>query len=315
MSDHPSNTNLSASVLQRLYNRARERGDDYNQLLSRYAIERLLYRLSISPYVGGFILKGAQLYALWGHDEYRPTRDLDLLGTGDPHVSAMEEMFRHIANQPIPIDDGITFEATSVRGEDIREEARYAGIRIILTYHIGRARGSVQVDIGFGDVVTPAPIAVEFPTLLAFPSPCLQAYPPETVIAEKFEAMVSLGQTNSRMKDFYDLYQLARTFPFDGHQLGQALQATFMRRQSPLPATLPLALTDDFSHSATKSIQWTAFIRKSRLTDHAPSLAEVVELLQAFLMPVVTAVRNQQDFAATWNHESVSWVSSSDACG
>jgi len=308
MTEHPSVTNMPASVLQRLYNRARERGDDYNLLLVRYAVERLLYRLSLSRHGGGFILKGAQLYALWGNAEYRPTRDLDLLGLGDPRVTVMEDIFRSIADQPIPIVDGIVFDPASVRGEEIREDARYAGVRIMLTYHIGRARGSVQVDIGFGDAVSPAPCEVEFPTLLALPAPRLKAYPPETVIAEKFEAMVTLGMANSRMKDFYDLYMLARTFTFDGRLLRQAIQATFDRRQTPLPSGIPLALTTEFASDPTKHLQWNAFIRKSQLTDHAPALAEAIEMLTKFVWPAAMAAQGQQEFAYSWDVEASAWI-------
>jgi hypothetical protein len=301
-------TNISASVLQRLYNRARERGDDYNLLLSRFAVERLLYRLSLSRHRGGFILKGAQLYALWGNADYRPTRDLDLLGSGEPQVSIMEDIFRTVADQPIAIADGISFDSASVHGEEIREDARYAGVRIMLAYHIGRARGSVQVDIGFGDAVSPAPNEVEFPTLLDQPAPRLKAYPPETVIAEKFEAMVTLGMANSRMKDFYDLYMLARTFPFDGQILRQALQATFDRRQTPLPTSIPLALSMEFAHDSTKQTQWNAFIRKSQLTNQAPALADVIDMLTKFVWPAAMAAQEQQDFAHSWDTKANAWI-------
>jgi len=215
MNDRRPAANVSASVLQRLYNRARERGDDYNLLLARYAVERLLYRISLSPHGDRFILKGAQLFALWGNAEYRATHDLDLLGTGNPNINVMEEIFRSIADQPITIADGISFDPVSIRSKEIREDARYAGVRIVITYYIGRARGAVQVDIGFGDAVTPVPREAEFPSLLDLPTPYLKVYPLETVVAEKFEAMVALGMTNSRMKDFSDLYTLARLFYWD----------------------------------------------------------------------------------------------------
>jgi len=290
-------TNMAASVLQRLYNRAREHGDDYNLLLSRYAIERLLYRLSLSHHGDGFILKDAQLYALWDNANYRPTRDLDLLGSGDLQVSTMEDIFRAVADQPITFTDGISFNSASVRGEEIREDARYSGVRIMLTYAIGRARGSVQVDVGFGDAVSPAPREVEFPTLLNQPAPRLRAYRPETVIAEKFEVIVTLGMANSRMKDFYDLYMLARIFSFDGHIMCQALQATFNRRQTPLPTSIPLALTKEFSQDPTKLTQWNAFIRKSQLTNQAPSFADVIDILTKFMWPVALAAQREIDFA------------------
>jgi len=301
-------TNIAASVLQRLYNRARERGDDYNLLLSRYAVERLLYRLSLSRHRGGFILKGAQLYALWGNTDYRPTRDLDLLGLGDPRVSALEEIFHAIATQPIPMADGIVFDPAHVRGEAIREDARYVGVRMMLAYHIGRARGSVQVDIGFGDVVSPAPREMEFPTLLDLPAPRLNTYPPETVIAEKFEAMVTLGMANSRMKDFYDLYMLARTFTFEGQHLRHAIQATFDRRQTPLPTDIPLAFTTEFAHDPTKQTQWQAFLRKLQIADRAPALADVIDLLIKFVWPVAMAAQGGQDFAQAWDIQARAWM-------
>jgi len=255
------------------------------------------------------LLKGAQLYALWGNAEYRPTRDLDLLGMGDPRVSLMEEIFRSIASLPITIADGITFDPASVRGAEIREDARYSGVRILLGYNIGRARGSVQVDIGFGDSVSPEPVEVDFPTLLAMPAPHLRAYPRETVIAEKFEAMVTLGMSNSRMKDFYDIYMLALTFSFNGHQLSQAIMATFNRRQSLLPDGMPLAFTEEFAHSPAKNLQWNAFIRKSQLTDHAPSLTAAIDILKKFVLPVVTSLLDQHDFIDNWDADTCTWVS------
>ena len=299
-------TNIAASVLQRLNNLARERGEEHNLLLARFAAERLLYRLSISSYATGFILKGAQLFALWSGALYRPTRDIDFLGEGDPAVSTVESIFRAVASLPCDPNDGIVFDPESIRGEEIREEARYAGVRVRVGYHIARARGQVQVDIGYGDVITPHPVEINYPTLLEFPAPQLKVYPMESVIAEKFEAMVTLGILNSRMKDFFDVWMLATHFPFDGALLCQAIRATFLRRGTILSTDIPLALQSAFAADSTKMIQWQAFLRKIATADKL-AFTEVIEMLRQFLMPVVVSVASDRPFQRVWS-PSTGWA-------
>jgi predicted nucleotidyltransferase component of viral defense system len=207
--------NLTASVRARLMNLARQGREDFGEVLSRYARERLLYRLSASDYRERFVLKGALLFSYWAGAPHRPTRDLDLLGRGEPDMALLEEAFRDICRAEVE-PDGLAFLEDSVRGERIKEEEEYEGVRLRLTAALGNARIPLQVDVGFGDAVVPAPEEVAFPTLLGMPAPQLKAYRRETVVAEKFEAMVKLGMLNSRMKDFYDVWELSQKIRLRG---------------------------------------------------------------------------------------------------
>ena len=299
MSETP--TNLVASVRQRLLNGARERGEEFQLTLTRYAIERLLYRLSQSPRRDDFILKGAALYAVWSKEKegvvYRPTRDLDFWGAGDPAVAAMVTTWQEIAATPVEAD-GLTFDAGEVRGGVMREDERYEGCRLHLTAYLGAAKIPLQIDISFGDAVTPAASESEYPTLLSFPAPYLRLYPRETVVAEKFEAMVALGATNSRMKDFFDVWLLCERFAFDGEALCRALAATFARRDTPLPKKAPLALTPQFAEDSSKVTAWRAFARRNAL--QAPELSVVAVQLQRFLMSPSRAWEGQNNSRPLW---------------
>jgi hypothetical protein len=280
--------NLAASVRQRLFHLAKQRGDDFEILLTRYAIERLLYRLSQSPHSSEFLLKGATLFVLWGGGRYRSTRDLDLLGSGDSSVPRLEQVFRVICTVPVE-SDGLWFAAQTVKGNEIREDREYGGVRIKLTAHLEHARIQIQVDVGFGDAVIPLPEDVDFPTILEFPAPHLRAYRRETVVAEKFHAMVMLGIANSRMRDFYHIWFLARRFEFSSVLLSQAIQATFARRRTALPTRTPLALTPEFSANPDKQSQWIAFMGKTGLTLEPAAFPEVSVGLKKFLMPLTLA--------------------------
>lgn len=225
---------LAASVRQRLLNQSQKLGEVFDLTLTRYAIERFLYRLTCSAYADQFVLKGAILFAVWTGQMYRPTRDIDLLGFGDSSAETLIHLFKEIC--AVEVDpDGLMFDGRSVQVEEIREAQEYPGQRVRLQAHLGQARISLQVDIGFGDVITPAAPEVEYPSLLDFPAPRLRVYPKETVIAEKFQAMVVLGFINSRMKDFYDVWLMSKEFSFAGRLLARAIQATFERRQTDLP--------------------------------------------------------------------------------
>ena len=290
--------NVAASVRQRLLNRARERGEDFNYLLTRYANERLLYRLAESGYRDQFVLKGAVLFELWTATAYRATRDVDLLGFGEPAVAPMQAVFREFCTLQV-LPDGVRFLAGSVRAEPIRDGQAESGIRIRLTADLDGARISLQVDVGFGDVVTPHVVEAEFPTMLDFPAPRLQAYPRETVVAEKFEAMVRLGIANTRMQDFYDLWVMAMSFSFRGDSLAAALAATFGSRGTPLPVDAPVALRPEFSADAAKQAQWAAFVGRSALSG-CPSLEEVVAMLRRFLLPPVSDATQDARFERDW---------------
>jgi predicted nucleotidyltransferase component of viral defense system len=280
--------NVSASVRQRLLNFSRGRGEDFGLVLTRYGLERLLYRLSRSAHGDEFVLKGAMLFAIWSDQPHRPTRDLDLLGCGSPDIGRLEEVFSEIVQQEVA-DDGLEFLAGSVRGERIREDQEYEGVRINLEARLGAARIHLQVDVGFGDVVTPAPEKIDYPVMLDHPVPQLCAYPRETVVSEKFEALVRLGMTNSRMKDFYDLWVMSREFWFDGVTLCRAIAATFDRRETLLPTETPLALTHEFSADPSRGAQWVAFLRRLSIETGGTPLTVIMDDLREFLMPPTQA--------------------------
>jgi hypothetical protein len=244
--------NVGASVRRRLLNLARERADDFRLVLTRYAIERLLYRLGRTKQKDRFILKGATLFSAWFETPYRATRDLDLLGRGDSSAENIVALFREIIAVATP-EDGLEFQQDSIRVEEIREAQEYGGLRLIMVALLSDARIRIQVDIGFGDAVTPGTEELELPTLLGDPRARVLAYPPETVVAEKFQAMVVLGIVNSRMKDFYDVAALAQKRRFEGRVLCEAIRATFERRETALPAETPTALTQEFAGSPARS--------------------------------------------------------------
>ena len=277
-------------------NKAREQNEDFNLVLVRYALERLLYRIALSPHRDRFVLKGAMLFQIWSGQMHRPTRDLDLLGHGTPSPLEFEQLFRDLSVE----NDGMKFQAETVQAEQMKEDEEYQGIRLKLQANLGSARISIQVDIGFGDAVTPAPNEITYPTILDFPAPTLKAYPRETVVAEKYQAMVMLGIANSRMKDFFDLWILARQFDFSGPVLCSAIRATFDRRQTPLPLDSPLAFTTEFTRDRQKQTQWQAFIRKSKLDADGLDLSAIADSLQRFLMPPTLALVQDADFEMDW---------------
>jgi hypothetical protein len=263
-----------------LLNKAKARGEDFNLILTRYAIERFLYRLSLAPARDAFLLKGALLFDLWFDVPHRPTRDADFLGFGQIDIETLANTVREIC--VIAVEDGMTFDPASITVEEIREEARYGGLRVRLVAKLGNARNTVQLDVGYGDAVTPGPEEAVYPTLLDDqPAPRLRVYPRAAVAAEKLEAIVSLGMANSRMKDYFDLRALAREGVLDARQLGDAIAATFQRRQTLVPENMPLGLTDEFAHDTTKQAQWKAFLWKNRL--EAPTLNEVIEEVRSFV--------------------------------
>jgi len=292
-------TNVAASVRQRLLNLAHARGEDFGFVLSRYAVERLLYRLGRSRYGEDFVLKGAQLFSLWLGSPHRTTRDLDLLRKESAATPQLEELFREICDFRPDVPDGIEFLADTVRGQAIREQASADGVRIMIGYRLAGARDRVQVDIGFGDTVVPAPEVADLPTLLDSPPPRLRVYPREAVVAEKLKAMVTLGMLNSRMKDFYDIWLLAGHFDFEGKSLATAIRATSQARGTELPVT-PVALTPEFAEDETKRTQWRAFVRRNRLEDAPEDLAEAVAAIAEFLQPVLAAMAGPRLAGMIW---------------
>ncbi len=269
--------NLAASIRARLKQHADATKQDFNLTLTHYGLERLLYRLSVSSHANNYLLKGALLFALWYDQPHRPTRDADLLGFGPDDMESTISAFREICL--IPLEDGIVFDQNSIKGSVIRKEAGYGGIRIDLQAKLDGARIALQVDIGFGDVVTPAPEAVNYPVLLKdLPAPQLRAYPKYTVVAEKFHAVCLLGMANTRMKDYFDLWVLLTEGALEPAELQRAVKATFARRKLPMPSALPSGLSDTFAQDAMKQRQWAAFLKKNQLG--LMNLVEVVTLLR-----------------------------------
>ncbi len=269
--------NLTASVRARLFNKAKKDGVNFQRLLVRYALERLLYRLSISPEKDHFLLKGALLFDLWYDVPLRPTRDIDLLGFGLAEIPHLVAVFEGICL--LDVDDGISFDVTSLKAEDIRKESNYSGTRLTLTGVIDNAKCPIQIDIGFGDAVTPAPELAIYPVMFDdMPAPSLRVYPRYTVVAEKLEAIITLGMANTRMKDYFDLWVILRDTPLDQKILSKAVVATLTNRRTKMPNGFPVGLNEQFWADGQKIIQWNAFVNRNNLT--AESLDITVRYLR-----------------------------------
>lgn len=295
---------VAASVKARLTAKAKERGEDVQSILVRYGVERFLYRIGVSEHKDKFLLKGAALFSLWFDAPHRPTKDLDLLGFGPSDIPTLEDTIKSICR--VKAEDGLEFLADTVRGERIREEEAYQGVRIKVTAKLGQARLPLQVDVGFGDAVTPRPEVADFPTLLDFPAPRLKVYPKETVVSEKFEAMVRFGKANGPMKDFWDVNYLLEEFEFDGALLQSALRATFENRQTPFPTVLPIALKNEFAKNAMVAARWNAFINRNRI-ERSNDLSEIVQQLRAFLEPIIEAKPGKNLFSIIWKPARRGW--------
>ncbi len=289
--------NVSASVRQRLLDVARAAGADYNQMLIRHAIERLLFRLANSPHAQSFVLKGAMLFAVWRGSPHRPTQDLDLLGFGDPSAGRLIGVFKDLCTLGVE-NDGWIFDPESVTAAPIRTIDEYGGMRIHLTGKLGSAVVRIQTDIGFGDAITPGALDADYPVLISQPAPRLKVYPPATVVAEKAEAIAKLGMLNTRFKDYYDLKFLADHFEFDGDQIVQALKATFTRRGTALPDTLPTGLTAAFARDSVKQQQWSAFAR--RVAGSPTTLSDIVVPVATFLEQPLQAAHHGVPFPFRW---------------
>lgn len=291
--------NVGASVKAQLLNLAKTRGDDYQLLLTRYANERLLYRLAVSPHASHFVLKGAALFTLWTGQPHRATRDIDLHGTGEPTEAHVRDVVLDVIDQDVD-DDGVVFDSAFLTVAPIREDQAYGGVRVVLIARIDSAQIRLQIDVGFGDVITPDAILAEFPALLGFPAPHLLVYPRETVVAEKLEAIVQLGMANSRMKDFYDIVVLATSFEFEGQPLLDAIRATFKRRRTPIPKERPAAFTPVFTADTSKTMQWTAFVKKSGI-DHFADFGSTVAFVAAFLEEPLAVATTADPFTKRWS--------------
>lgn len=281
-------TNTAASVRARLLNISRREGRDYNRLLLLFVQERLLARLSISSHADHFVLKGGLfLYSRWG-TAARPTRDLDLLGRGFPsEIKQVVTVLREIVS--LELNDGVRFDSEQVSGARIKEGAEYEGVRVNLSASIGSARIPVQVDVGFGDTLTPAPQTLEFPTLLEFPdlpAPRVMAYSMETVLAEKFQAMVYLGTSNSRAKDFFDVMHSSRHDSLETLGLREAIRRTFLKRETPLEDAKAFLKSDVANHPDLRAA-WQRFRANNPSLDTPADFLVVFDAIREFLEPIV----------------------------
>jgi hypothetical protein len=275
----------------------RETGEEYQVLLTRFALERLLYRLTQLPEGDDFVLKGAFTFLIWEGSLGRQTRDVDLLGTGPPEAERLRGILLRACQADV-VGDGVEFDTDTLEVDPIREGAEYEGLRARLYAHIGSARLRLQVDVGFGDALVPEPERQAFPGLLDFPEPEVRAYRPETVVAEKLHGMVRYGRANTRMKDFYDVWRISKRFEIEGNALSAAVRATFRRRETPLPEETPIALTEEFAEEPGKVQQWKAFLRQ--VGREEADLPGVISRLQKFLRPVLRAARRETTPPGTW---------------
>jgi hypothetical protein len=290
---------IAASIHQRMLNYARSRGHLFNEVLQYYALERFLYRVGHSSYRDRFVLKGALMLAAWQSPTTRPTRDIDLLGQIDSAVDQVALAIGEICQESVH-PDGLRFDAESIAGERIIEAANYAGVRVRFTGYLGTAKIPMQIDVGFGDPLVPGPVPVFLPTILDLPPPEVQGYSRESAIAEKYQTMVYLGEINSRMKDFYDIWLLATQFSFDGPILAQAIHETFCWRQTAL-LVAPVAFTDAFAKSSQKGQQWAAFTSRHHLNDVSVDLYETIQMISAFLLPVSETLSDDRPFDRHWS--------------
>lgn len=275
---------LAQSIRARLLTLAKDRNETFDLVLTRYALERFLFRLSKSSCREEFVLKGAMLFQIWGSSRHRATRDIDFLVLGEGDRNWIERRIRAISATPVD-GDGLDFDASGLSLREIREESRYGGIRAKLIAHLGTARIPVQIDFGFGDVITPAPLDISYPTLLPMEAPRVMTYPRETVVAEKLEAIVDLGIDNSRMKDFFDLWFIATTYNHDEATLKEAVRRTFERRRQSMPTDLPVGLSDDFVNNKSKQAQWQAF--RERVSENDLQLSEVIGVVREFASAIL----------------------------
>jgi predicted nucleotidyltransferase component of viral defense system len=294
----PAIKNLSASIQARLLNHARRTGQPFNEILQYYAIERFLYRLSQSEHASEFVLKGALLFRIWGVATFRPTRDIDMLGYTGNEVDNLVQIVKEVCSQAVK-EDGLLFDPDTVTGERIKEDADYEGVRVRFLGWLGKARINMQIDVGFADMVSPAPSMTVYPVILPMPAPELHSYPPETVVAEKLQAMVYLGATNSRMKDFYDLWILANQFEFDGSTLQESIRQTFEQRKTDIPVDEPVAFSSQFAQ--TKQGQWGAFLKTGTLTDAPAQLETVLVCLREFILPIFQNILSGHTLEKRWS--------------
>ena len=292
-------TALVVSIHDRLLNKAKAEQRAFNEMLQYYAMERFLYRLSQSPHCDRFVLKGGLMLKLWEASFARPTLDIDLLGKLENREDLITKAMEDVCHQS-SAPDGMVYDAETIRAEWITEDEHYHGLRIRLQAFLGPSRVMLQLDIGFGDPVLPAPEMINYPSLLDLPTPHLLGYSKESTIAEKLEAMVSLGMLNSRMKDYYDIWYLSRHFSFRADTLTKAIRSTFLYRGTPIPAD-PIVLSETFALDPTRITLWKAFRNRTQLKDAPDELLAVIKDLRRFLLLVIDHVNNDNEPTLLWN--------------
>ncbi|MEE9350686.1 MAG: nucleotidyl transferase AbiEii/AbiGii toxin family protein [Thiotrichaceae bacterium] len=295
---------IAASIRQRLLNLAKDKHENFDYVLRQYLIQRLLYRLSVSEYRDQFLLKGAMLFWVWNQDIHRPTRDIDLLGFGSNDKQHLAEVFQGVIS--LQEDDGLAFDAQNIHVQDIKEDAKYQGVRITGHANLDQARIPFQIDIGFGDAVTPDSENISLPSFLDLPAANIGAYPVYTVVAEKFQAMVELGIANSRLKDFFDLWMIASQFDLEGSILMDAISATFSQRETIIDLQGLTVFSNAFKIDQQKGTQWKAFLNKNQL-QVAKSFPEIMTDLEAFLLPPYSCLASKLDFSLQWSPKSWYW--------
>jgi hypothetical protein len=298
---------LVRSIRDRLLDEAHKRGQNYGEYLERYALRGVLDRLSRSPYRDQFVLKGGQVIIAWGVPLGRPTRDIDLRGYVENSVNSMVQIVKEICQQPVEPPDALIFDPNSVNGHIIQEIGDYQGIRGLFLGNLGKSPFHMQIDIGFTDEITPSDILVSYPSMLGLPAPRLRGYRPETVIAEKFQAMVFLGEINSRMRDFYDIWLLSRQCDFDGATLQKAITATFQNRATTIPIEMPAALSDEFA--IEKQRLWKGFLAKFPSDPgDITNFQQVMSQLRTFLLPLLQATATKRLFRLSWKAGGAGWL-------
>lgn len=292
-------TNIQASIRDRLRNKAKETNRPFAEVLQYYGMERFLYRFGRSKYADKFVLKGALLFTVWQIPERRTTLDIDFLARYDNQVASIETVIRHVCDVSVE-SDGLIFDAKTIQGRKIKEDADYEGVRVKFMGFLERSHIPMQIDMGFGDIVYPKTKVIDYPVILDFPKPQLKGYPPESVISEKFEAMIKLGLLNSRMKDFYDIWLMMRQFNFNGSNLVEALKRTFEHRKTNIPAGKPLFVEEIYDEKSDRQILWKAFLRKGNIK-HAPEkLAITAKEIENFLIKPLDAINKAQEFVGEW---------------
>lgn len=297
MTDRPPK-NIVASIHQRLLNVSKQTGRPFNDLVIYYAIERFLYRLFRSRYANRVVLKGGLMLQVWNTPITRLTRDIDLLGRLSNDPARIRTVVQGICATAVD-DDGLIFDAESVMTSRIAEDAAYEGVRATFKGRFGKVPLAMQIDFGFSDVITPEPAHITYPSILGQPPAQLLAYNRETVVAEKFEAMTKLGELNSRMRDFFDVWALAQGFAFDGPALVEAIRATFARRETEVEVE-PVCFTERFTSAPAKAAQWKGFVKTSRVSSAPAELAEVMLHLREFLQPAAEAIVGGRHHGRQW---------------